>query len=262
MLSIWPRSHIFAQFMPIMCQISKCICPWLAKYWNECWITMNAHLLNRVNGLHDPVLQELEVTELDRIVHAVVLQVLVAQTLLCSGQVANPNSLVPAWLELQLVVLKLTVKAEVPAIVCRSMFEILHSPIAKLNVAHLDKHWEHKGWSAPSHALSEASIITSQQEATSASGWFSWVRFFGRLVRHWCRLECPSNGCEEKPDKLSTNEQNRSAGGPQHQVSWTVSAHIECLFDPKWILLFPCIFHGLKLLSISWIICHGYLTLE
>ena len=57
---------------------------------------MNAHLLNRVNGLHDPVLQELEVTELDRIVHVVVLQVLVAQTLLCSGQVANPNSLVPA----------------------------------------------------------------------------------------------------------------------------------------------------------------------
>ena len=117
-------------------------------------------------------------------------------------------------------------------------------------------------WWAPSHALSEASIITSQQEATSASGWFSWVRFFGRLVRHWRRLECPSNGCEEKPDKLSTNEQNRSAGGPQHQVSWTVSAHIECLFDPKWILLFPCIFHGLKHLSISWIICHGYLTLE
>ena len=79
---------------------------------------MNAHLLNRVNGLHDPVLQELEVTELDRIVHAVVLQVLVAQTLLCSGQVANPNSLVPACLELQLVVLKLTVKAKVPATVC------------------------------------------------------------------------------------------------------------------------------------------------
>lgn len=165
-------------------------------------------------------------------------------------------------LELQLVVLKVTVKAEVPATVCQSMSEILHSPVAKLNVADLDKHWEHKGWWAPSHALSEASIITSQQEATSASGWFSWVRFFGRLVRHWRRLECPSNGCEEKPDKLSTNEQNRSAGGPQHQVSWTVSAHIECLFDPKWILLFPCIFHGLKLLSISWIICHGYLTLE
>ena len=54
---------------------------------------MIAHLVNRVNGLHDP---ELEVTELDRIVHAVVLQVLVAQTLLCSGQLANPNSLVPA----------------------------------------------------------------------------------------------------------------------------------------------------------------------
>ena len=49
----------------------------------------------------------------------------------------------------------------------------------------------------------------------------------------WRRFECPSNGCEEKSDKLSTNEQNRSAGGPQHQVSWTVSAHIECLFDPK-----------------------------
>ena len=165
-------------------------------------------------------------------------------------------------LELQLVVLKVTVKAEVPATVCQSMSEILHSPVAKLNVADLDKHWEHKGWWAPSHALSEASIITSQQEATSASGWFSWVRLFGRLVCHWRRLECPSNGCEEKPDKLSTNERDRSAGGPQHQVSWTVSAHIECLFDPKWILLFPCIFHGLKLLSISWIICHGYLTLE
>ena len=105
-----------------------------------------------------------------------------AQTLLCSGQVANPTSLVPAWLELQLVVLKLTVKAEVPAIVCRSMFEILHSPIAKLNVAHLDKHWEHKGWSAPSHALSEASIITSQQEATSASGWFGECGCLGA----WC----------------------------------------------------------------------------
>ena len=102
-------------------------------------------------------------------------------------------------LELQLVVLKVTVKAEVPATVCQSMSEILHSPVAKLNVADLDKHWEHKGWSAPSHALSEASIITSQQEATSASGWFSWVRFFGRLVRHWRRLECPNNGCEEYP---------------------------------------------------------------
>ena len=100
---------------------------------------MNAHLLNRVNGLHDPVLQELEVTELDRIVHAVVLQVLVPQTLLCSGQVDNPNSLVPACLELQLVVLKLTVKADVPATVCRSMSEILHSPVATLNVADLDK---------------------------------------------------------------------------------------------------------------------------
>ena len=57
---------------------------------------MIAHLVNRVDGLHDPVLQELEVTELDGIVHAVVLQVLVAQTLLCSGQVDNPNSLVPS----------------------------------------------------------------------------------------------------------------------------------------------------------------------
>ena len=95
---------------------------------------MIAHLVNRVNGLHDP---ELEVTELDRIVHAVVLQVLVPQTLLCSGQVDNPNSLVPARLELQLVVLKLTVKAEVPATVCRSMSEILHSPVAALNVADL-----------------------------------------------------------------------------------------------------------------------------
>ena len=57
---------------------------------------MIAHLVNRVNGLHDPVLEELEVTEIDRIVHAVVLQVLVAQTHPCSGQVANPNSLVPA----------------------------------------------------------------------------------------------------------------------------------------------------------------------
>ena len=57
---------------------------------------MIAHLVNRVNGLHDPVLEELEVTEIDRIVHAVVLQVLVAQTLLCSGQVANPNSFLPA----------------------------------------------------------------------------------------------------------------------------------------------------------------------
>ena len=57
---------------------------------------MIAHLVNRVNGLHDPVLQDLEVTELDRIVHAVLLQVLVAHTLLCSGQVANPNCLVPA----------------------------------------------------------------------------------------------------------------------------------------------------------------------
>ena len=57
---------------------------------------MIANLVNRVDGLHDPVLQELEVTELDRIVHAVVLQVLVAQTLLFSGQVENPNSLVPA----------------------------------------------------------------------------------------------------------------------------------------------------------------------
>ena len=51
------------------------------------------NLVNRVNGLHDPVLEELEVTEIDRIVHTVVL---VAQTLLCSGQVANPNSLLPA----------------------------------------------------------------------------------------------------------------------------------------------------------------------
>ena len=143
---------------------------------------MIAHLVNRVNGLHDPVLQELEVTELDRIVHAVVLQVLVAQTHPCSGQVANPNSLVPAWLELQLVVLKLTVKAKVPATVCWSMSEILHSPVAKVNVTDLDKHWEHKGWSAPSHALSKASIITFQQEATSASGWFLWVRLFGRLA--------------------------------------------------------------------------------
>ena len=41
-----------------------------------------AHLVNRVDGLHDPVLQELEVTELDRIVHAVVLQVFVPKTLL------------------------------------------------------------------------------------------------------------------------------------------------------------------------------------
>ena len=98
-----------------------------------------AHLVNRVDSLHDPVLQELEVTELDGIVHAVVLQVLVPQTLLYSGQVDNPNSLVPACLELQLVVLKLTVKAEVPATVCRSMSEILHSPVATLNVADLDK---------------------------------------------------------------------------------------------------------------------------
>ena len=43
-------------------------------------------------------------------------------------------------LELQLVVLKVTVKAEVPATVCQSMSEILHSPVAKLNVADLDKH--------------------------------------------------------------------------------------------------------------------------
>ena len=155
-------------------------CALLSKIqnWNVSWITMIAHLVNRVNGLHDPVLEELEVTEIDRIVHAVVL---VAQTLLCSGQVANPNSFLPAWLELQLVILKLTVKAEVPAIVCRSMSGILHSPVAKLNVADLDKHWEHKGWSAPSQALSEASIITSQQEATSASGWFGECGCLGAL---------------------------------------------------------------------------------
>ena len=41
------------------------------------------------------------------------------------------------------------------------------------------------------------------------------------------------------PDKLSTNERDRSAGGPQHRVSWRVSAHLECFLDPKWILLFP-----------------------
>ena len=41
------------------------------------------------------------------------------------------------------------------------------------------------------------------------------------------------------PDKLSTNERDRSAPGPQHRVSWRVSAHIECFLDPKWIPLFP-----------------------
>ena len=48
----------------------------------------------------------------------------------------------------------------------------------------------------------------------------------------WRRFECPSNGCEEKPDKHQRT-------GSEHQVSWRVSAHIECLLDPKWIVLFP-----------------------
>ena len=161
-------------------------------------------------------------------------------------------------LELQLVVLKLTVKAEVPATVCQSMSEILHSPVAKLNVADLDKHWEHKGWWAPSHALSEASIITSQQEATSASGWFSWVRFFGRLVRHWRRLECPVVAIVVRISPTSWAPTNGIGAWGQLD---SVCSH--------WVLAWPKInsrasifFLGLKLLSICWIICHGYLTLE
>ena len=37
----------------------------------------HTYLVNRVDGLHDSVLEELEVAELDRVVHAVVLEVLV-----------------------------------------------------------------------------------------------------------------------------------------------------------------------------------------
>ena len=40
-----------------------------------------SHLVHGVHGLHDPVLQQLEVAELDRVVHAVVLEVLLAAAL-------------------------------------------------------------------------------------------------------------------------------------------------------------------------------------
>ena len=40
------------------------------------------HLIDGVNCLHDPVLEQLEVTQLHRIVYTVVLQVLVIETLL------------------------------------------------------------------------------------------------------------------------------------------------------------------------------------
>ena len=51
-----------------------------------------AHLVNRVDGLHDPVLQQLEVAELDRVVHAVVLEVLVVRRL---GEVPAARHSVP-----------------------------------------------------------------------------------------------------------------------------------------------------------------------
>ena len=47
---------------------------------NHLW-KLGSHLIHRVHGLHDPVLQQLEVAELDRVVHAVVLEVLLAARL-------------------------------------------------------------------------------------------------------------------------------------------------------------------------------------
>ena len=43
---------------------------------------LTAHLVDRVDSFHDPVLQKLEVAELHRIVHAVVLQVFIPKALL------------------------------------------------------------------------------------------------------------------------------------------------------------------------------------
>ena len=50
------------------------------------------HLINGVDGFHDPVLEELEVAELDRVVHAVVLEVLVVWRL---GEVPAARHSVP-----------------------------------------------------------------------------------------------------------------------------------------------------------------------
>ena len=41
-----------------------------------------AHLVDRVNSLHDPVLQKLEIAQFDRVVDTVVLQVFIPKTLL------------------------------------------------------------------------------------------------------------------------------------------------------------------------------------
>ena len=70
-----------------------------------------------------------------------------------------------------------------------------------------------------------------------------------------------SNGCEEKPDKLTTNERDHRAPGPQHRVSLRVSADIECFLDPKWIVCFRN-FSRIEILPISCIIWHGYFTME
>ena len=43
---------------------------------------LTAHLVDGVDSFHDPVLQKLEVAELHRIVHAVVLQVFIPKALL------------------------------------------------------------------------------------------------------------------------------------------------------------------------------------
>ena len=50
------------------------------------------HLINGVDGFHDPVLEELEVAELDWVVHAVVLEVLVVRRL---GEVPAARHSVP-----------------------------------------------------------------------------------------------------------------------------------------------------------------------
>ena len=141
-----------------------------------------AHLVDRVNSLHDPVLQKLEIAQFDRVVDTVVLQVFVPKTLLWAA----------CWWIWQCLFSNLTVNAVVPATVCRSMSEILHSPVATLNVADLKNY--HFDWGLKEKSKLDGDVFFWFQISLFAEEW-QQVCIYGVasvVMRHLLHLLQPA----------------------------------------------------------------------
>ena len=141
-----------------------------------------AHLVDRVNSLHDPVLQKLEIAQFDRVVDTVVLQVFIPKTLLWAA----------CWWIWQCLFSNLTVNAVVPATVCRSMSEILHSPVATLNVADLKNY--HFDWGLKEKSKLDVDVFFWFQISLFAEEW-QQVCIYGVasvVMRHLLHLLQPA----------------------------------------------------------------------